>query len=73
MIDPKDLDPDIGLMIIGSLRKTHSLGSGEAARSKRFESALISHPSNLGEAPFSSPKFIGSGRRSLTQINNNNN
>jgi hypothetical protein len=67
------LDPDVGPMRIESLHRTYSLGSGEAARPNGFESALMSHPSNLGEAPLSSPKFLGSGRGSLTQVNNNNN
>ena len=30
-------------------------------------------PSNLGAAPFSSPKLLGSRRGCLTQVNNNNN
>jgi len=43
------LDPDAGLMKIGSLYRTHSFGFGGAARLKGFGSALLPHPSNLGE------------------------
>ena len=54
-------------------RKTHSLGSGGAAKPKGFGFALMSHPSNLNETLVSSSKFLESGRESLTQVNNNNN
>jgi len=71
--DLGDLGPDTGFMRIEFLRRTHSLGSSRAARPKGFGSAFIPHQSNLCETPLSSPKFLGSGKGSLTQVNNNNN
>jgi len=46
-------------MRIGSLHRTHSLGSDGAARPKGFEFALLPHPNNLGEAPFPGSSFLG--------------
>jgi len=51
--DPRDLGPDTGPMRIESLRKTYSLGSGGAAKPKKFGSSLMPQSSNLGEAPLS--------------------
>jgi len=58
-------------MRIESLRKTHSLGSGGAARPKKFGSSLMPQSSKLGEASLSSPKFLGSERGFLNNNNNN--
>jgi hypothetical protein len=69
--DPRDLGPDTGPMRIESLCKTHSLGSGEAAKPKKFGSSLMPQSSNLGEASFSCPKFLGSERGFLNNNNNN--
>jgi len=52
---------------------TNSLGSGMTAIPKRFGSALKPHPNSLDEASLLRPKFLGSGRGCLTQVNNNNN
>jgi hypothetical protein len=60
-------------MRIRLLRKTHSFGSGGAARPKGFKFALMPHPSNLDETPVSSSKFLEFGRGSLTQVNNDDN
>jgi len=49
------------------------IGSSGAVRPKGFEFVHTSHPSNLDEASFFSPKFFRSGRECLTQVNNNNN
>jgi len=70
--DPRDFGSDIGLMRIESLHKTHSLGSGGAARPKKFGSSLMPQSSNLGEAPLSYLKFLGSERGFFNNNNNNN-
>jgi hypothetical protein len=43
------------------------------AIAKGFGSALKPHPNSLDEASLLRPKFLGSGRGCLTQVNNNNN
>jgi len=35
------------------------IGSGRAPIHNGFESALLPHPNNLGEAPFPAPSFLG--------------
>jgi len=73
--DLREFNPNSKPMRSESLWKTHSLEAGGAARPKGFGSVLMPHPSNLGEAPLSSTKFLGSGRGCLTRVNiyNNNN
>jgi len=46
----RELSPDTG---------PKRIGSGRAPILNGFESALLPHPSNLGEAPFPAPSFLG--------------